>query len=199
VIARDDYLRLTGDHSVTDLALWPAEGTDGTALVARLRTADPAIDAGEWRSSAELRRISLAIFDRSFAITHVLEAVAILVGLFGVASTYAAQALTRAREFGMLRHLGLDRRAVIAQLAIEATVGTVIAVAWGACLGLGIALVLIKRVNPQSFHWTMDVTVPWPLLAAVAATLVATAVVTAMVATRSASSGEPVAALRHEG
>jgi len=45
----------------------------------------------------------------------------------------------------------------------------------------------------------MDITVPWPLLGAVATTLVATAVVTAMVATRSASSGEPVAALRHDG
>ena len=47
----------------------------------------------------------------------------LLIGLFGVATTYASQALTRAREFGMLRHLGADRRTVITHLALEATVG----------------------------------------------------------------------------
>ncbi len=197
-VSRADYRRLTGDDTVTDLALWPAPGVRGADLVARLRAADPVLDAGEWRSAVELRRLSLAIFDRSFAITHVLEAVAIFVGLFGVASTYAAQALTRRREFGMLRHLGVARRDVIVQLALEATVGSVIAVVWGAMLGLAIASILIERVNPQSFHWTMDMSLPLPLLGAVAATLVATAVVTAMIATRSSASGEAVAAVGRE-
>ncbi len=196
VVVRDDYRRQIGDAGVTDLALWPAPGVDGGALVDRLRTLDPLLAAGDWHSAAELRRISLAIFDRSFAITHVLEAVAILVGLFGVATTYASQALTRAREFGMLRHLGADRRTVITQLALEATVGTFVAVIWGALIGLAIALVLILRVNPQSFHWTMDVLVPWTLLGGVGLALVVTAVATAMIATRGASADEPVAALR---
>ena len=196
VVVRDDYRRQIGDAGVTDLALWPAPGVDGAALVDRLRTLDPLLAAGDWHSAAELRRISLAIFDRSFAITHVLEAVAVLVGLFGVATTYASQALTRAREFGMLRHLGADRRTVITQLALEATVGTFVAVIWGALIGLAIALVLILRVNPQSFHWTMDVLVPWTLLGGVGQALVATAVATAMIATRGASADEPVAALR---
>lgn len=197
VVVRDDYRRQIGDAGVTDLALWPAPGVDGAALVDRLRGLDPLLAAGDWRSAAELRRVSLAIFDRSFAITHVLEAVAILVGLFGVATTYASQALTRAREFGMLRHLGAGRRTVIAQLALEATVGTLVAVLWGGLIGLAIAVVLIKRVNPQSFHWSMDVLVPWTLLGGVGLALVATAVATAMIATRGASSDEPVAALRH--
>ena len=198
VVVRDAYRQAVGDASVTDLALWPAPGVDGPALVERLRGLDPLLAAGDWRSAAELRRISLAIFDRSFAITHVLEAVAILVGLFGVATTYASQALTRSREFGMLRHLGVDRRTVIAQLATEASIGTLVAVAWGALIGFAIALVLIERVNPQSFHWTMDVRVPWLLLGLVGLALIVTAVVTAMIATRSASSGEPVAALRRD-
>ena len=197
-VVRDDYRRLSGDAGITDLALWPAPDVDGTALVQRLRDVDPLLAAGDWHSAAELRRISLAIFDRSFAITHVLEAVAVLVGLFGVATTYASQALTRSREFGMLRHLGVERGAVVAQLAIEAIVGTTVAVIWGAVIGFAIARVLIDRVNPQSFHWTMDYLVPWPLLAGVGLALIVTAVLTAMLATRSASSGEPAAALRRD-
>lgn len=197
-VTRDDYRRLIDDPGVTDLAIWPGAGVDGRALVDRLRDLDPLLAAGDWRSATELRRVSLAIFDRSFAITHVLEAVAIFIGLFGVAATYAAQALTRAREFGMLRHLGVGRRGVVAQLAIEATIGTLIAVAWGSVIGLAIALVLVERINPLSFHWTMDFMVPWPLLAGVALALVATAVATAMIATRRASSGEPIAALSRD-
>ena len=76
------------------------------------------------------------------------------------------------------------------------TVGTFVAVVWGALIGLAIALVLILRVNPQSFHWTMDVLVPWTLLGGVGLALVVTAVATAMIATRGASADEPVAALR---
>ena len=38
-----------------------------------------------------------------------LEAVAIVIGLAGVAASFAALAAARRREFGMLRHLGLTR------------------------------------------------------------------------------------------
>ena len=79
--------------------------------------------AGRARSGSCRWRSSIA----AFAVTYVLEAIAIVVGLFGVASTYAAEALNRAREFGMMRHLGVSRRMVMGQLAIEATIGTLIA------------------------------------------------------------------------
>jgi putative ABC transport system permease protein len=42
--------------------------------------------------------MSLQIFDRSFAVTYLLEAIAIVIGLFGVAATFSAQTLARARN-----------------------------------------------------------------------------------------------------
>jgi putative ABC transport system permease protein len=156
------------------------------------------LDKASFRSAGEIRALSLKIFDRSFAVTYVLEAIAIVVGLFGVASTYAAEALNRAREFGMMRHLGISRRMVIGQLAIEASVGTVVALAWGGLLGLLIGVILIKRVNPQSFHWTMDLAVPWEILVPSALALLATAVITAVFAARSASTGGPLRAVRQD-
>jgi len=62
---------------------------------------------------------SLRIFDRSFAITYAMEAVAMLVGLFGLSSSLGAIVLARRREFGMLRHLGLTRAQIRAMLAAE--------------------------------------------------------------------------------
>ena len=61
----------------------------------------------------EIRALSLRIFDRSFAVTYVLEIAAILIGMIGVAATFSAQAITRTREFGMLRHMGVTRGQVL--------------------------------------------------------------------------------------
>ncbi|MEO6270097.1 MAG: ABC transporter permease, partial [Lautropia sp.] len=136
--------------------------------------------------------------DRSFAVTYVLEAIAIVVGLFGVASTYAAEALNRAREFGMMRHLGVSRLMVMGQLAVEACAGTLIALVWGGLTGLLIGVILIKRVNPQSFHWTMDLSVPLSILVPSALALLGTAVLTAVLAARSASAAGPLQAVRQD-
>ena len=59
-------------------------------------------------------------------------------------------------------------------------------------------MILIKRVNPQSFHWTMDLALPWHILLPSALALLATAVVTAVLAARSASTGGPLQAVRQD-
>ena len=193
-----DYRRLTGDATVSDVAVWLADGSVAASIIGQLRRAAPVLAASPFRSASEIRALSLKIFDRSFAVTYVLEAIAIVVGLFGVASTYAAEALNRAREFGMMRHLGVSRRMLVRQLALEASIGTLIALVWGGLIGALIGVVLIKRVNPQSFHWTMDLALPLHILVPSASALLATAVVTAVVATRSASSAGPLQAVRQD-
>ncbi|HEY5962354.1 MAG TPA: ATP-binding protein, partial [Polyangiaceae bacterium] len=55
---------------------------------------------------SEIRNLTLKIFDRSFAITYALEAIAVVIGLAGVTSSFAALAWSRRREFGVLRFLG---------------------------------------------------------------------------------------------
>ena len=193
-----DYRRLTGDDTVSDAGIWLAQDASPARVVARIREVAPVLADASFRSSGEIREVSLRIFDRSFAVPYVLEAIAIIVGLFGVASSYAAEALNRSREFGMMRHLGVSRRMVMGQLAVEATVGTLVALLWGGLIGLLIGIILIERVNPQSFHWTMDVALPWSILLPSALALLATAVVTAVLAARSASSGGPLLAVRQD-
>ncbi len=112
----------------------------------------------------EIRAASLQIFDRSFAVTYLLEAIAIVIGLSGVAATFSAQTLARAREFGMLRHVGVTRGQVLGILACEGGLLTTLGVACGFVLGLVISLILVFVVNPQSFHWTMGLHLPWGLL-----------------------------------
>jgi putative ABC transport system permease protein len=87
---------------------------------------------------------------------------------------------------------------VLGILAVEGGALTLLGVATGFVLGLAISLILVYVVNPQSFHWTMQLHLPWPLLGSVAAVLVAASVATALVSGRHALSGGPVRAVRED-
>ena len=120
----------------------------------------------EFASARQIRTVSLGVFDRSFAVTYWLQAVAIAIGLFGVAASFSAQVLARRKEFGLLAHLGLTRRQILGLVTAEGAVWTTVGAVAGLGLGLAVAAVLVHVVNPQSFHWTMDWQVPpWRLLA----------------------------------
>jgi putative ABC transport system permease protein len=197
VIRLADYRALTGDQDVTDAALWAAPDTSADQLARAIR-ALPFGSALLLAQPGDIRAMSLKIFDRSFAVTYLLEAIAIAIGLSGVAATFSAQTLARSKEFGMLRHVGVTRRQVLRILAFEGGFLTVLGVGCGFALGLLISLILVFVVNPQSFHWTMQLHLPWLLLASVATVLVAASVLTALASGRYALSGGPVRAVRED-
>jgi putative ABC transport system permease protein len=202
VIDRADYLRLTGDTRVNDVQLWLAPGASANAVQARARetvartAGDPALV--EFASAAQVRAVSLRIFDRSFAVTYWLQAVAIAIGLFGVAASFSAQVLARRKEFGLLAHLGLTRRQVLAVVAGEGAAWTVIGALAGLGLGLAVSVVLVHVVNPQSFHWTMDLLLPWARLIALCLAVVAAGTITAWVAGRAAAGRDAVLAVKED-
>ena len=197
VIRLPDYRALTGEIAVTDAAIY-AGGEAATDRIEKALRALPFGPALQLARPGDIRAASLQIFDRSFAVTYLLEAIAIVIGLSGVAATFSAQTLARAREFGMLRHVGVTRGQVLGILACEGGLLTGLGVACGFALGLVISLILVFVVNPQSFHWTMQLHLPWGLLATVAAVLVGASVATALVSGRYALSGGPVRAVRED-
>ena len=197
-IADHDYRRLTGDASVSDIALWLVPEATPAAMIADIARLEPRLGAVEFRSAHDLRALSLTIFDRSFAMTYLLEAAALVVALFGVASAYAGQALARAREFAVLRHLGYARREIIGQVAIEGALLSAFGALLGGATGFVISLLLIHRVNPQSFHWTMQTHVPLPELIVSAVLLAACGAVAAALAMRSATAAGPLVAMRDD-
>ena len=201
-IASDDWQTLTGDVRINDLALWLRPGTDPSAVQQKLRAmaGRHGMDGEllEFASPGEIRAISLRIFDRSFAVTYWLQGVAIAIGLFGIAASFSAQVLARRKEFGLLAHLGLTRRQVLTVVTAEGAVWTAAGALLGLALGLAVSVVLVKVVNPQSFHWTMDLMLPWGRLAALCSAVIAAGTLTAGLAARHAAGRDMALAVKED-
>jgi putative ABC transport system permease protein len=202
VLDRADWLRLTGDERVNDLAVWLAPGAGTATVEAALRALATAsgYDAAllEFASPREIRATSLRIFDRSFAVTYWLQAVAIAIGLFGIAASFSAQVLARRKELGLLAHLGLTRRQIVAVVAAEGAVWTAVGAALGLVLGIAVSVVLVDVVNPQSFHWTMDLLLPEGRLAALCAAVVVAGALTAWLSARRVAGRDMVLAVKED-
>jgi len=209
---------LTGDQRANDLALWLNNPGEAEAVqqavraladrgVGMARGEEAAAAAGsqsnasellEFGTASQIRVTSLRIFDRSFAVTYWLQAVAIAIGLFGVAASFSAQVLSRRKEFGLLAHLGLSRRQILQLVALEGSAWTSVGAIAGLGLGLAVSVVLVHVVNPQSFHWTMELMLPWGRLLLLCLAVVLAVTVTAWRAGRAAAGKDAVLAVKED-
>jgi len=87
---------------------------------------------------------------------------------------------------------------VLRVVAAEGAVWTAAGALLGLLLGLAVSVVLVKVVNPQSFHWTMDLLLPWARLAALCAAVMAAGTLTAWLAARSAAGRQMALAVKED-
>lgn len=197
VMNRTTYVQLTGDAAVNTVSLWLKPGISSQSIQSAIRDVLPGTQY-DLRTPPDLRRLSLAAFDRTFAVTYLLELVAVLIGLFGIAAGISAQVLARRGEFGVLRHLGFTRSQIGTMLAIEGAVLGAMGVIVGLLTGGVVSLILIYVVNRQSFHWSMDLAAPGWLLSSLSVTLIAAAALIAVISGRQAMSADVVKAVKED-
>jgi putative ABC transport system permease protein len=198
LMERDRYIALTGDRNANDAALWLAPGVDAGTVRDALRRTVPGGENLDVADPGEIRSRSLQAFDRTFAVTYALELVALVIGLTGLSSSFGALVLARRREFGMLRHVGMTRGQIGTMLAAEGMLVSALGLLVGLALGFLISLILIHVVNRQSFHWTMDLAVPWVPLAVFSAAMLAAASLTALFSARHAMTDDPARAVKDD-
>ncbi|MGB9464846.1 MAG: FtsX-like permease family protein [Candidatus Acidiferrum sp.] len=121
-------------------------------------------------SNRDLRTEAIRIFDRTFAITYALEAVAVIVAVMSVAGALLALVIDRRRELGLLRFLGAAAGQIRKQILVEAGLLGLLANFVGLALGFALSLVLIYVINKQSFGWTIRF--HWPVAVLLGATSV---------------------------
>ncbi len=106
-------------------------------------------------SDRDLRTEAIRIFDRTFAITYALEAVAVVVAVMGIAGALLALVIDRRRELGLLRFLGASSLQIRRLILTEAGLLGLLSNVTGFVLGYFLSLVLVFVINKQSFGWTI--------------------------------------------
>jgi putative ABC transport system permease protein len=157
---RATLLRYLPDPSPSNVAVYVAAGAD----VEKVRAEIIKAAAGHRLlifSDREIRGEAVRIFDRTFAITYALEAVAIIVAVIGVAGALLALVIDRRRELGLMTFLGATRQQVRKLILVEAGLLGLLANFAGVVLGYVLSLVLIFVINKQSFGWTIRF--HWPV------------------------------------
>jgi putative ABC transport system permease protein len=174
----DEYRRYWHDPEIGGLGIYLDAGVTATAAVSALRAAAGGRQALFIRSNADIRALSMSIFERTFVITRVLYWLAAGVAAIGLVSALLAWELERARALALLRTLGVTpwgtALLVIAQTVFMAAVALLAAVP----AGLLTALVLTQVINRRAFGWQIDLHLSAPqftnaLLLALAAALAA--------------------------
>jgi putative ABC transport system permease protein len=112
-------------------------------------------------SNRDLRAEAIRIFDRTFAITYALEAVAVFVAVMGIAGALLALVIDRRRELGLLRFLGASAQQIRKLILVEASLLGLLANLVGFLLGYLLSLILVFVINKQSFGWTIRF--HWPV------------------------------------
>ena len=148
--------------------------------------------------NATLRKVSIEIFDRTFAITWALEAVAIIVAMLGAANSLLALVLDRRRELGLLRYLGASGPQIRRMILTEAAFLGALALLLGLALGFALSLLLIFVVNKQSFGWTIQFHPPWALLAGALTLVWCVTVIAGLYPARMASRLNPIDVIHEE-
>ena len=169
VMDRALYQTLWHDDRVTVFPIYLRTGADGDAI-RRSLTQRLAVDERESFSplvisNAELRREILDIFDRTFVLTYVLEAIAVLIAVLGIVNTLVTAVLERRRELATLQAIGASPAQVKQLVLWEAAYLGLLGAVLGVIGGVLLAVVLIKVINRQSFGWTIQMTVPIDVLA----------------------------------
>jgi len=171
---RDIMLQYLPDPAPSNLAIY----LSSDAQLAMVRAEIEKATAGHrvlMFSNRDLRAEAIRIFDRTFAITYALEAVAVIVAVMGIAGALLALVIDRRRELGLLRFLGAAGGQVRKLILVEAGLLGLLANLAGIALGFALSLILIFVINKQSFGWTIRF--HWPveiLLGALTVVYVAT-------------------------
>ncbi len=198
LMSRANYDRYFLDERVDSLGLYLDDDADPVEVSNKILQNSKLSQKLRVTSNTKIRDLSLEIFDQTFVITDVLYWLAIGVAFIGILGAMLALQLERAREFALLRALGMTPRQVGSMITGQTAVIGLLSGLAAVPLGVVMAWILIKVINRRAFGWQIDMqTTPDVLLTAVAFAVGASLLAGIYPAYRAAQS-QPAVAMREE-
>lgn len=198
LISRATYNRYWDDDAIDSIGLYLSDGTEVDDVLARIGAIGNGRQQLRFESNRRIRDLSLEIFDRTFIITDVLYWLAVIVAFIGILGAMLALQLERAREFAVLRALGMTPLQLGGMITLQTgAIGLLSAIA-AIPLGLVMAYVLIEVINRRAFGWHIDFAVAGEILWSAVLFGVAAALLAGLYPAYRAARGQPALAMREE-
>lgn len=152
----DHVLARNWDHYYSrGVALWLKRDNAAAMQQAEASLKSLGAQPGDWISQAQVRKLSVGIFDRTFAITAAMNLLTLIVAAIALLASLLAILQERLPEFAQWRALGLRQYEqlllVAAPLFIFCTIVWLLSIPLGALL----SWILIHKLNIISFGWSM--------------------------------------------
>jgi len=140
------------------IALWlePDSGKGNSSLqLAEDHLRNAGLQPGDWISQAEVRKLSVNIFDKTFAITSAMNALTLIVAGIALLASLLAILQERLPQFAQWRALGVRSSELL--LVIACPLLIFVSIVWIVAIPLGALLswILIHKLNIISFGWSM--------------------------------------------
>ena len=194
---RNALLRYLPDRRVSSLGVYLEPEADletsREALVRALAGLEVVVTP-----SRALRERAIEIFDRTFAITWALEAIAILVAILGMAEALLNLVFDRRVELAQLRMQGASMGQIRSLVLAQAGLLGLASGALGLVLGVAWSQVNLLVLHKQSFGWSVQLDWPVAFLAGALGLVLAASVASGLYPARVGARLDPVEILRGE-
>jgi putative ABC transport system permease protein len=146
-----------GEVRINSAGVFLKPNVDPKEFLHKLKTLAAGKYAVQVNSNLDLRRQVIDIFDKTFAITHVLQMLATIVAFIGIVSAILSLLVERTREFGTLRAIGMSwaqlRRMIFVESGLMGGLASLLAMP----TGFALALMLVHVINVRSFGWLISI------------------------------------------
>jgi putative ABC transport system permease protein len=150
------YRELWRDDALTSMGFYLDPGVPSASVINELESVSRGRQALLIRSNADIRELSMRIFDRTFVITRVLNWLAAAVAAVGLISSLLAWELERSRELAIVRSLGLTAGGTAVLIETQTAFMGLAAMIAAVPAGLLTALVLTDVINRRAFGWRIE-------------------------------------------
>ncbi len=195
---RQTYLEHWQDPALTSVTLYLSPGVAADSVIDTIRGWPSVPKSLRVRSAQQLRDASLRVFDRTFSVTNVLRALALIVAAVGILAALMSIQLERSKEFALLRVVGMTPAQLFRLIAIETGIMGAVAAVLSIPIGMLLAWVLVRVINRRSFGWSIEMSIAPEVIAQTVLLAIAVALLAAVYPALRGAGVQPALALREE-
>jgi putative ABC transport system permease protein len=155
IVKHDLFQKFWDDNKITSISLDVSSGFEIGSVLRNIRSKIPESYNYRLSTNRDLKESAHKIFNQTFAITNAMRIIAFLVAFFGILGALVALELSRKKEIGVLRSLGVKVSEVKKIIFFETGIIGLLSGILSIPLGLIMAYILVNVINLKSFGWTI--------------------------------------------